>query len=739
MIQRIIYVCIDDPFVVILQCIIDFYFTTYSTTYMRKELCRSLVLISIVACSSFFARSQNKDESNRLLKEVRSNKKDTTMVSNLNELAWLYRKEQSDSALCFATQARLIAEKIQFKSGLATSLCRISEIERIQGNYSMAIESAQKALKIEKEIQDTFGIARAYGQLSMLYSSVGRVDEALEAGELCIDLYKQIGSLSTLANAYDRQSILLQNKGRFAEALSLINYGLEIREQLNDTINTLFSYMSLAKLYSKLSNHSKSVELYNLAIERAVILNDEYNLSQIYTNISIPYFALKEYATAIDYNIKSIKIKTQLKLEKTLDTNFNNLGNCYNKLGEYNKAIEYYRRSIELKEENGKKEGLAIAYNNLGNLYFSQKQYEKALDCYERGLDYAVITDDKLVKLELYFNIYKSYTVSGQLGNAISYSDKYILLRDSLDAAYRNAVNLRDEYLEAKSKNELLEKENQIKDIKIKRRNLQIFSLVGGMALLFLLFFAFFRSLRLKQRTLLAEKNNQINEQKISELLKNQELKSMSAMLEGQEGERKRIAQDLHDRLGSMLSMVKLHFKSVEDNIQSIRENNIAMYNKANNLLDEACDEVRKIAHDLTSGVLNKFGLVPALNNLKESIEATGRLNIEILNFGFDENRLEYNIEINIYRILQELISNILKHSKASDVNIQLLKKEARLNIVVEDNGIGFDVDRAKMQRGLGLKNIESRVDSLNGELNIDSGKGVGTTVTIEIPLNQVK
>jgi two-component system, NarL family, sensor kinase len=110
-------------------------------------------------------------------------------------------------------------------------------------------------------------------------------------------------------------------------------------------------------------------------------------------------------------------------------------------------------------------------------------------------------------------------------------------------------------------------------------------------------------------------------------------------------------------------------------------------------------------------------------------------LSMEVLDFGFDDNRLEYNIEINLYRIIQELISNILKHAKASEVSIQLLKKETYLNIVVEDNGIGFDVNQVKNKKGMGLKNIESRVNSLGGEFNIDSGKGAGTTITINIPI----
>jgi two-component system, NarL family, sensor kinase len=393
-------------------------------------------------------------------------------------------------------------------------------------------------------------------------------------------------------------------------------------------------------------------------------------------------------------------------------------------------------KSLEIKKENGEKESIAIVYNNIGNLFFNKKQYNRALSYYKKGLDNAEVLDNKLILLELYHNIYRSYAIIGKLEDAVSFNNKYIYLRDSLDVAYRNAMNLKDEYQEEQQKNQLLEKDNQIKEVMLRKRNVMIIGLSGGMILLILLFFLLFRSYRLKQRILLAKKNNEIKEKKIAELLKNQELKSISAMLEGQEGERKRIAQDLHDRLGSMLSMVKLHFKSVEENIQVIREDNLVMYSKANNLLDEACEEVRKIANDLNSGVLNKFGLIPALNNLKESIEATGQLKIVVLDFGFDGNRLEYSVEINIYRIIQELVCNVLKHSKATEVSLQLLKKEKRLNIVVEDNGIGFNINQIKNKKGMGLKNIESRVNSLNGELNIDSGKGAGTTITIDIPLN---
>ncbi len=221
------------------------------------------------------------------------------------------------------------------------------------------------------------------------------------------------------------------------------------------------------------------------------------------------------------------------------------------------------------------------------------------------------------------------------------------------------------------------------------------------------------------------------NEQ-INTLLKEQELKSVNDMLDVQEGERRRIASDLHDRLGSMLSTVKLYFGTVEEQIDTLKEQNKEQYYKANSLLDEACEEVRKISHDLVSGELVKFGLVSALRQMAETIEDTGQLKIKVLAFGMD-SRLDSNVEIALYRVIQELMNNILKHARSTEVTIQLTKLDNNLNIMVEDNGIGFDLDAVKLKDGIGLKNMETRVNKLNGKIHFDSGKGKGTTTIIDI------
>lgn len=207
-------------------------------------------------------------------------------------------------------------------------------------------------------------------------------------------------------------------------------------------------------------------------------------------------------------------------------------------------------------------------------------------------------------------------------------------------------------------------------------------------------------------------------------------------MVEGQESERHRIARDLHDRLGATLSIVKMHFKSVEESIEVLKEKNVKQYKEANDLLDEACDQVRQIAHDMASGVLIKFGLVAALEALKETVETAGQLKMNLIDIGLEE-RLSYEYEINIYRILQELLTNTLKHAQATEMNLQLFRKDNSLSIVVEDDGAGFDPEKSVEFKGMGLKNIESRVYKFDGEISIDSGKGAGTTVTIDLPLNK--
>ncbi|MDW7693933.1 sensor histidine kinase [Flammeovirgaceae bacterium SG7u.111] len=219
----------------------------------------------------------------------------------------------------------------------------------------------------------------------------------------------------------------------------------------------------------------------------------------------------------------------------------------------------------------------------------------------------------------------------------------------------------------------------------------------------------------------------------IEALLKDLEISTLNSTIDTQEAERKRIATELHDRVGSMLSAVKLHFGAFSNN--DPQNPKVLMLSK---LLDDSLDEVRRISHNMTSGVLSKFGLEPALVDLKRTINASDRISMEIY-FNNIDKKMSKDLEINLYRIIQESVSNVLKHADATEINVQLTRHEdGHLTLMIEDNGRGFDVNQAK-SNSMGLQNIKNRASTFNGELNIDSFVGHGTTITIDFPISSAE
>ena len=201
-------------------------------------------------------------------------------------------------------------------------------------------------------------------------------------------------------------------------------------------------------------------------------------------------------------------------------------------------------------------------------------------------------------------------------------------------------------------------------------------------------------------------------------------------MIEGQEAERLRIAKDLHDSLGGLLATVKAHFTTIQKEIEQLEKLNIT--EKTNNLIDEACIEVRRISHNMMPHALSISGLRGAVEDMAESLRAEGyEVQLEI---GKLPDAMEPTKEVMIYRLLQEIISNIRKHAKASKLLIQLLRHQNELHILVEDNGKGFDYDAATEKGGLGLKSINSRVQFLDGTIQWDSQLEQGTSITINLP-----
>ncbi|MDG5492548.1 sensor histidine kinase [Psychroserpens sp. SPM9] len=294
-------------------------------------------------------------------------------------------------------------------------------------------------------------------------------------------------------------------------------------------------------------------------------------------------------------------------------------------------------------------------------------------------------------------------------------------IEDSLDLI-KHKISIADIETSYKTK----EKEQENKKLKTDKKNL-IYTASSIFLFGTIIAFLLFKNTKRKQK--LAEREKELETQKLATVLKEQELTAIDAMIEGQEKERQRIANDLHDDLGGLMATIKLHFNALKE------KHTPELYTKTNTLIDEAYQKVRTVAHAKNSGVIAKQGLLKAINEMADKISVANTMTIEVIDHGL-ENRLENSLELTIFRIVQELITNVIKHANATEVSIHITNHDDSLNIMVEDNGKGFNPSQiTKTNKGMGISSIDKRIEHLNGKMTIESEELKGTTVIIDIPL----
>ena len=318
---------------------------------------------------------------------------------------------------------------------------------------------------------------------------------------------------------------------------------------------------------------------------------------------------------------------------------------------------------------------------------------------------------------------------------ALRYTQQAHRLQDSLAAtASKTQVNALENQYQARQKEQQIRALRQAQqlqhaDLNHQRAlNLLYLSLVGGLLLLGALSYLVLRQRQLRQRQRQQEQDRQI-----TALHQERQLLATEAMLRGQEEERSRLARDLHDGLGSMLSTVKLYLGSARGNLVLTPES-AQLFGRSIEHLDSSIQEMRRVARDLMPEALLTFGLPAAVQDLSETMQqAHPQLRVQCQVFGLEE-RLPQRTELVVYRLVQELLNNVFKHAQARQVIVQLTRHEQQVQVVVEDDGRGFDTGQP-LAAGVGLRSMQARVDYLGGTLDVQSQPGQGTAVTIEFSL----
>jgi len=372
---------------------------------------------------------------------------------------------------------------------------------------------------------------------------------------------------------------------------------------------------------------------------------------------------------------------------------------------------------------------------HIGYINFLQNDFEKADKYIKKCLELLPIKPySELRKL-----CYEALSLINQnIGNykeAHSYLKKFSVLNDSIanKQRYESAANLAIKYgtKEKQTSIELLklEKDYQVAKNLAQRRTLIGLTVGLFIVLLSIYFIVKFYDQRIKTSKIINEQKEEINQQKFRELEDNIRISSMRSVIEGQEIERERIAKDLHDSLGGLISTIKLKFDQVINKNENIFPQN--EYKKAYALLDDAVNEVRTISRNLQPSALSEFGLVRAIKDLINRFEGDNAPEIDFQHYGIPE-KLNKIVALSVYRIIQELLNNSIKHAQASDILIQINTIEDELVIQYEDDGVGFDINDSN-GHGMGLGNIKSRVQYLSGQIHIDSSKGKGVSVMISV------
>ena len=532
----------------------------------------------------------------------------------------------------------------------------------------------------------------------------------------------------------------------YLKAIQLLNSGLYDFYYEKETSYSILEKYLQALSFAKTANNIVLIcEVYKKILEyhnNIVSIKDQSYINYYKAYKQMAYDTI-EVAIAEYYNV-SIDIKNTPKdvteeqfdkikdIQKHLPINYfqSNLktleGNYYEAQNDFPKAFKLYNdalimnKNTEFGYEILPKTGAQL---NIGVYYYYLKQFNKALYYLKLNKKY----NGKLIyRKKIYFDYWKA-NVFKELKR---YDSAYYYLESSRRKQFAlNQSNLlaitkdiQEQYDNQKLRNDNLEIESK------RKQNLNL--LIG--ALVFITFgtitaFLLQKNTRKKQK--LAEQEKALETQKLATVLKEQELVSIDAMIEGQEKERQRIANDLHDDLGGLMATIKLHFNALKD------KQTPKLLDKTTSLIDEAYNKIRSIAHAKNSGVIAKQGLLIAIQNMADKISASNKITIDVIDYELDE-RLENSLELTIFRIVQELITNVIKHAEANEATIHLTNHENSLNIMIEDNGKGFNPNQITTKnKGMGISSIDKRVEYLNGTMTIESEHKKGTTIIIDIPI----
>jgi len=601
-----------------------------------------------------------------------------------------------------------------------------------------AIEYLKKNIALSNTVKDYRHSCNAQLLLANVYMKMDQFDSAFRYLDGCLSCSQTNNQPEHIPKVYDSMSMLYYTLGDHEKAMDLGLKAIKLYEKnplAKISNQSVFALLDVGRILNRQGQYQKATDYFNQALKKAETTADPNFIIPALVTLAGNYYSAGKLEDSKIFYKKAYEFSLKIEKSEIVVESQKGLGLIAVSEKKYHDAIRFYRQAIEICEKRNITVMLDDVYSSIGNAYMLNNQLDSAGVFFQKSLSLLETNGRLNLREELYGRMAQLALLKGNKQEAITFLQKEKITSDSLFSTEKHKAIGKMEILYQTEKKQkaiyALRADNNNKELVIDRRNRAILIISILATAILLVGSLLYRNIW--QKRLLAEKERKIQEQQIKFLERQQQVVSLRSMVNGQETERTRIAKDLHDGLGGLFSTVKMYFSTLEHEQTQLKESDL--FKKSFEMVDTAATEVRRIAHNMMPEVLLKLGLANALQDLCNNVSAGRLLQVSLIVKGM-ENRLNSSTEIMLYRIIQELLNNIIKHASASHAIVQFIRSDDRLSITVEDDGKGFNTETIEANKTAGLESIKSRVNYLNGQLTIESEQGLGTTVMMDFLIN---
>lgn len=600
-------------------------------------------------------------------------------------------------------------EKIEIYNELAFLTNKIEPAKSIDWSY--------KSIALSKKQHHDKGLFDAYTNLGIVYTALGKYDSSVVFLNHALVKAKKLNDEVLKASTFHNLSSNYIAMGDYTLALNYLTQAATIFEKEHNQQKFAKTCINLGDLYQKIGDKKSAEKFLLKAIKIAEDSKDKSLFAAAQNTYGIYLAGEGSFDSALVYFSNSAIIREEIKQFSELYWNYNNMGGIYYYLNQLDKALYYFNKSLEIAKIMNSDAVIATVYNNIGSVLNQMKQFDKAIEHHLLALDLSDKINNSTVKKDALENLYLANQNKGDYKKALEYHKQFTNYSDSIFSIEKTEqlANIQTKY----------ETEYKVKEIEQEREVAKANAVAEGQKKRMLLLVLIAVILIAVFVLVLIALNNK---KKKAELEITAQKKIVEAIFEAEEKERTRIAKDLHDGIVQNLTALKLAVINAAKNspTQVVELENIG------GDLEKTTKEVREISYQMMPVTLKELGLIKALEELLQRNLTNVDIQFEFNHFGL-EHRLPEKIEVNVYRICQELINNSIKHSQATNISILLQIRNNILQLTYEDNGVGFDSN--KVRKGIGLNSLNSRVEMVKGSLEFNDTEVSGTTAYIRIPL----